>query len=65
MPKMKTRKGAAKRFKRTGSGGWKRSHALTRHNLTKKSSHRKRRLSGTTMVDPSDEHRLDRMLPYS
>jgi large subunit ribosomal protein L35 len=64
MPKMKSRRSAAKRFKRTGSGRWKRAHALLRHNLTKKSSHRKRRLHAGALVDPSDQHRVDRMLPY-
>ena len=44
MPKMKTNRGAAKRFARTGSGGFKRSQAFARHILTKKTTKRKRQL---------------------
>ena len=49
MPKLKTNRGAAKRFKKTGSGAFKCSHSHLRHILTKKSSKRKRGLNGTTL----------------
>ena len=64
MPKLKTNKSAAKRFKQTASGGFKRSHSHLRHILTKKSTSRKRGLRGTTMVHDSDVAGLRRMLPY-
>lgn len=65
MPKLKTNKGAAKRFKRTAKGGYKRSHSHLRHILTKKSSKRKRGLRGTTMVHESDNVLLRKLLPYA
>ena len=65
MPKLKTNRGAAKRFKRTAKGGFKRSHSHLRHILTKKSSKRKRGLRGTTMVHDSDNHLVAKMLPYA
>lgn len=65
MPKLKTNRGAAKRFKRTASGGFKRSHSHLRHILTKKSAKRKRHLRGTTMVHESDTGLVRRMLPYA
>jgi large subunit ribosomal protein L35 len=65
MPKMKSRRSAAKRFQKTGTGRWKRSSSMLRHNLTKKSSHRKRRLHAAVLIDPSDQHRVDLMLPYA
>jgi large subunit ribosomal protein L35 len=64
MPKLKTNRGAAKRFKRTASGGFKRSHSHLRHILTKKSSKRKRGLRGTTMVHEADVGLIRRMLPH-
>ncbi len=64
MPKMKTNRGAAKRFKRTGSGGFKRKQSHLRHILTKKSTKRKRQLRGTSMVHESDEVLIERLLPY-
>lgn len=64
MPKIKTNRGAAKRFSRTGSGKFKRSHSHLRHILTKKSSNRKRQLRGTTTVAATDTPELRRMLPY-
>ena len=63
MPKMKTHRGAAKRFKKTGTGKIMRSHSMKRHILTKKSSKRKRRLRKSVVVDASDHHRLAQMLP--
>jgi large subunit ribosomal protein L35 len=62
MPKMKTHRGAAKRFKKTGTGKIVRSHANKRHILTKKSSKRKRRLSKSVVVSSSDKGRLEQML---
>ncbi len=65
MPKMKTKSGAAKRFKALGGGGIKRTHAYLRHILTKKSTKRKRQLRGTTMLAPSDKRQVRSMLPYA
>lgn len=62
MPKMKTRRAAAKRFKKTGSGKLKRHKAFHTHILTKKSSKRKRKLRKPTLVDPADVKRIKRML---
>ena len=53
MPKMKTNRGAAKRFKKTASGGFKRGHAFHSHILTKKDQKRKRGLRGTDMISDS------------
>jgi large subunit ribosomal protein L35 len=61
---MKTKSGAAKRFRVQGSGGIKRSRAFLRHILTKKSTKRKRHLRGTRRVDASDLHAIKTMLPY-
>ncbi len=65
MPKMKSKRGAAKRFKVRGSGSIKRSHAYMRHILTKKSTTRKRHLRGTVEVDHSNKRQVLAMLPYS
>jgi large subunit ribosomal protein L35 len=65
MPKLKTNKSAAKRFKKTAKGGYKRSRSHLRHILTKKPSKRKRQLGGTTMVHDTDVNRLRQMLPHS
>jgi large subunit ribosomal protein L35 len=65
MPKMKTKSGAAKRFRVRGSGGIKRSHAFLRHILTKKSTKRKRGLRGMTGVHDSDKRPIRAMLPYA
>ncbi len=65
MPKMKTRKAAAKRFKKTASGKVKRRKAYHSHILTKKSSKRKRKLRQATLVDKADEKRIKRMLAGS
>ncbi|HEX5724018.1 MAG TPA: 50S ribosomal protein L35 [Longimicrobiaceae bacterium] len=62
MPKMKTHKGAAKRFKLTAKGRVKRGQAMTSHILTKKSQKRKRNLRGTTMLADADEKRIKRLL---
>ncbi len=62
--KLKTHKGAAKRFKITAGGKIIRGHAFTRHILTSKSSKRKRTLDKTTTVSAADAHRVRAMLPY-
>ena len=64
MPKMKTHRGAAKRFKITASGKIKRAKAYKSHILTKKSSKRKRQLAQLTIVDRSDSKKIKRLLPY-
>ena len=64
MPKLKTKSGAAKRFKKLANGKFKRSSANLRHILTKKSRKRKRHLRGTVMTNPSDKNALKAMLPY-
>jgi len=63
MPKLKTHRGAAKRFKRTGTGKFTRSKAFKQHILTSKSRGRKRGLRGTVVVADVDAARLARMLP--
>ena len=65
MPKMKTNRGAAKRFKKTASGGFKRGHAFKSHILTKMKQKRKRGLRGTDMIDSADQKMVKRLLPYS
>jgi large subunit ribosomal protein L35 len=63
MPKLKTHKGAAKRFKKTGSGKFVRRHSHARHILTSKSPGRKRRLAQGAVVDKTNEAALRLMLP--
>ena len=65
MPKMKTHKGTAKRFRATGSGKIVRVKAWRGHHLEIKSSSRKRRYAGKTSVDPVHAKQLARLLPYS
>jgi large subunit ribosomal protein L35 len=64
MPKLKTHKGAAKRFKKTGTGKVKRNKAFLRHILTSKDKKRKRRLGGATLVSDADTPKVKRMIPY-
>ena len=64
MPKMKTNRGAAKRFRRTSSGGLKRARSFRRHILTKKSTKRKRQLRDDAVVAPCDMKMINRLLPY-
>jgi large subunit ribosomal protein L35 len=64
MPKLKTHKGAKKRFKRTGTGKLMRRKAGKRHILTSKARDRKRRLKGTAMVDSTDAYAVSRQLPH-
>ena len=65
MPKMKTKKSAAKRFRVRGSGSVKRGQAFKRHILTKKTTKNKRQLRGTLTVHPSDMQRVRDMMPYA
>ena len=65
MSKMKTNRGAAKRFSKTGKGGYKRSQAHLNHILTKKKSKRKRQLGEMLEVHDSDVRMVRRMLPYT
>jgi large subunit ribosomal protein L35 len=65
MPKLKTHRGAAKRFKRTATGKFKRSSAYKSHILTKKTTKRKRGLDMPTLVSKSDQKRVQAMLPYN
>jgi large subunit ribosomal protein L35 len=64
MPKMKTHRGAAKRFKKTGTGKLKRNKAFTSHILNKKSSKRKRNLRKAANVSSADYKRILKVLPY-
>ncbi|NJD07487.1 MAG: 50S ribosomal protein L35 [Methylococcaceae bacterium] len=64
MPKMKTNRGAAKRFRKTASGGFKCSHSHRRHILTKKSTKRKRQLRATGALHASDVKSASRLMPY-
>ncbi len=65
MPKLKTHRGAAKRFKRTAKGKFKRGKAFKSHILTKKSPGRKRDLDQGTLVSSADTAKVREMLPYS
>ncbi len=65
MPKIKTLRAAAKRFKRTASGKLKRGFAYHSHILTKKTAKRKRRLRKGTLVSGADQTNVERMLPYA
>ncbi|WP_027964292.1 50S ribosomal protein L35 [Halalkalibacillus halophilus] len=64
MPKMKTHKSSQKRFSKTGSGKFKRSHAFTSHLFRNKTKSQKRRLAKSGMVSKADEGRLKKLLPY-
>lgn len=64
MPKMKTHRGAAKRFKATGTGKIKRSKAFKRHILTKKSAKSKRQLRKATTMSPVNAKVMRKLLPY-
>ena len=64
MPKIKTKKGALKRFKRTGSGKLTRNRAFASHIMTKKSRKRKRNLRKSAIVDKTQVKRVERLLPY-
>jgi large subunit ribosomal protein L35 len=64
MPKMKTHKGAAKRFKKTGSGKLKRDHAYTSHLFANKSTKAKRHLRKATTVSKGDQKRIEQLIAY-
>ena len=64
MPKMKTKRSAAKRFKVTGTGKLKRNKAYKRHILTKKSPKTKRNLRKAALVDETNVKSMKRILPY-
>jgi large subunit ribosomal protein L35 len=64
MPKMKTHRGAAKRFKKTGTGKLKRAKAFKSHILTKKSSKTKRNLRKAGYVSKTQEKTMKKLLPY-
>ena len=64
MPKMKTKRGAAKRFRLSSTGKVKRSRAYKRHILTSKTTKRKRHLDIEAQVSKSDRRRVREMLPY-
>jgi large subunit ribosomal protein L35 len=64
MPKLKTHKGASKRFKKTGTGKVVRNHAFARHILTSKTRKRKRKLHKDAVADDANQPALKRMLPY-
>ena len=65
MPKMKTKRAAAKRFKTTGTGKLVRNKAYKSHILTKKSPKRKRNLRKATVMDQSNVKNMKRVLPYA
>lgn len=64
MPKMKTHRGAAKRFKVTATGKIKRAHAYRSHILAKKTTKRKRNLRQSTIMSAADAQRLIKLIPY-
>ncbi len=64
MPKIKTNRGAAKRFRKTGTGKVRRNKAFTSHILTKKTTKRKRDLRKGTLVAQVDEKNISRLIPY-
>ena len=65
MPKIKTHRGAAKRFKKTGTGKFKRNKAFTSHMMNHKTSKRTKMLRQSTLVDKADFDGVRKMLPYA
>jgi large subunit ribosomal protein L35 len=65
MPKLKTHSGAAKRFKKTGTGKIKRGHTKVRHILTSKAPKQKRKLGKSAIVSDGDHAKVARMIPYA
>ena len=65
MPKLKTNRGAAKRFKTTGAGKFRRSKAFRSHLLTRKSAKRKRNLRKPGLVDSTNVGAIRKLLPYA
>jgi large subunit ribosomal protein L35 len=64
MPKIKTNRGAAKRFGKTGTGKIKRRRAYSSHILTSKNQKRKRRLRSGTLIHSADEKNIRKLIPY-
>ncbi|MEC7785642.1 MAG: 50S ribosomal protein L35 [Nitrospinota bacterium] len=64
MPKIKTNRGAAKRFKKTGSGKIRKNSAFTSHILTTKTTKRKRNLRKSSIMAPADAKRIKVLIPY-
>ena len=64
MPKLKSHRGAKKRFKKTARGKFLRGKAFKRHILTSKPTRRKRQARGMVTISPADVHKLRRMMPY-
>ncbi|WP_018921687.1 50S ribosomal protein L35 [Salsuginibacillus kocurii] len=64
MAKMKTHKGAQKRFKKTGTGKIKRNHAFTSHLFRNKTKQQKRRLAKQRVMHETDQKRIEQLLPY-
>ncbi len=64
MPKIKTNRGAAKRFRKTGTGKIRRNKAFTSHILTKKTTKRKRDLRQSVLVHKADERNISQLIPY-
>ena len=64
MPKIKTNKGAFKRFRKTGTGKIKRNHAFTSHILTSKTTKRKRTLRRAVIMSPGDTRKMKILIPY-
>ena len=64
MPKIKTNRGAAKRFRRTGTGKIRKNSAFTSHILTTKTTKRKRNLRKPSIMAPSDAKRISVLMPY-
>lgn len=65
VPKLKTNRGAAKRFRKTATGKVKMKKAFARHILTKKSANRKRTLRRPKMISQRDMRGIERLLPYA
>jgi len=64
VPKLKTNRGAAKRFKKTGTGKIKAKRAFARHILTKKATNRKRGLRRPKLVEKTDTKGIEKLIPY-
>jgi large subunit ribosomal protein L35 len=64
MPKMKTKRGAAKRLQKTASGKLKRAGGWKQHKLEKKQPGRRRRLRASKLIHPADVSRMERLVPY-
>ncbi|HEY8496204.1 MAG TPA: 50S ribosomal protein L35 [Limnochordales bacterium] len=65
MPKLKTHRGAAKRFKKTGSGKFMKNRAFRSHLLEHKPSRRKRRLRQAAVLSEAEQRRVRHLLPYA